>query len=185
VAVPCYGSSQPRGAEGRPRVEMGGQGVGLPISDPAGGQERERIMVQADDLLAALTAPPAGGSTVEGISPPQGAKMLLDLEVRRNEVLLRARRGAEGGWDVAVGLDDFQDALEKVIRGCQGTPRRPLMATTAAAHVAGRRAAPSPSPGKGPCAGGEGPTSQPAPAGLPSRTATPGSEARAHAGHGH
>jgi hypothetical protein len=41
--------------------------------------------------------------------------MLLDVEVRRNEVLLRARAEVGEGTDVAVGLDDFQDALEGAI----------------------------------------------------------------------
>ena len=72
-------------------------------------------MVQPDDLLATVTDPPPGGSSVEGIAPPHGARMLLDVEVRRNEVLLRADGDAGAGTDVAVGLDDFQDALEGVI----------------------------------------------------------------------
>ena len=42
-------------------------------------------------------------------------KMLLRLEVRRNEVLIRADGGGGAGTDVAVGLDDFQDALEGAI----------------------------------------------------------------------
>jgi hypothetical protein len=42
--------------------------------------------------------------------------MLLDLEVRRNEVLLTARRAAGAEADVAVGLDDLQDALEQAIK---------------------------------------------------------------------
>jgi hypothetical protein len=72
-------------------------------------------MVQPDDLLAAITDPPAGGSAVAGIAPPHGAKMRLNIEVHRNEVLLRAGADLEQGSDVAVGLDDFQDALEGVI----------------------------------------------------------------------
>jgi hypothetical protein len=36
----------------------------------------------------------------------------LDVEVRRNEVLLRARPTSGHEADVAVGFDDFQDALE-------------------------------------------------------------------------
>jgi hypothetical protein len=38
--------------------------------------------------------------------------MLLAVEVRRNEVLLNASGASGEGADVAVGLDDFQDALE-------------------------------------------------------------------------
>jgi hypothetical protein len=41
--------------------------------------------------------------------------MQLDVEVRRNEVQLRASHGAGEGADVSVGLDDIQDALEKVM----------------------------------------------------------------------
>src|SRR5437763_6805973 len=108
-----YGVSQTSGVERRLTVEWGGEGVVLTLTDHVGGQERGRICVPADDLLAALTDPPAGGSTVDGFVPPHGAEMQLHLEVRRNEVLLRAD-GAGAGTDVAVGLDDFQDALQGV-----------------------------------------------------------------------
>jgi hypothetical protein len=110
-----YGVSQSSGVERRLMIERGGQGVVLTITDHVGGKERERIMVQADNLLATIMDPRPGGSTVEGISPPHGANMVLNVEVRRNEVLLRARAGSGDGVDVAVGLDDFQDALEGVI----------------------------------------------------------------------
>lgn len=110
-----YGVSQTSGVERRLTVERGGEGIVLTITDHAGGQERARISVPADDLLTALTDPPAGGATVEGFAPPHGAGMHLSLEVRRNEVLLRASGGAGAGADVAVGLDDLQDALEGVI----------------------------------------------------------------------
>jgi hypothetical protein len=111
-----YGLSQSSGVERRLKVERGGQGVVLTITDHIGDKERERILVQTDDLLATITAARSGGSTIEGISPPHGAKMMLDVEIRRNEVLLRARTDAGEGSDVAVGLDDFQDALEGVMR---------------------------------------------------------------------
>jgi hypothetical protein len=110
-----YGVSQSSAVERRLKVERGGQGVVLTIIDHVGDKERERIMVQPDDILAAITDPPAGGAQVAGIAPPHGAKMLLDIEVRRNEVLLRARGASGEGTDVAVGLDDFQDALEGAI----------------------------------------------------------------------
>jgi len=110
-----YGVSQSSGLERRLMVERGGQGVVLSITDHLGGQERERIMVPADSLLATITDPLPGGSTVEGISPPQGAKMFLDIRIRRNEVQLLARGESEDGSDVAVGLDNFQDALAWVI----------------------------------------------------------------------
>jgi hypothetical protein len=43
-------------------VECGGEGVVLTLTDHVGGQERGRICVPPDDLLTALTDPPAGGS---------------------------------------------------------------------------------------------------------------------------
>lgn len=111
-----YGISQSTGVERRLKVEMGAHGLVLIFIDHVGGKERERILVQVDDLLAAITEAPADGCTVEGIFPPYGPKILLRVEVCRNEVLLKvsADSGAEGP-DVAVGLDDFQDALEAVI----------------------------------------------------------------------
>jgi hypothetical protein len=111
-----YGISQSSGVERRLKVEQGAQGIVLTLIDHIGGTEQTRIKVQLDDLLATITDPPVGGSAVEGISPPQGAKMLLHLEVRRNEVLLRVSDNSGKWTDVAVGLDDIQDALEKVIR---------------------------------------------------------------------
>ena len=110
-----YGVSQSNGQERRLTVERGGEGVVLSIADHVGGQERGRILVPTDDLLATITDPVAGGSTVEGIAPPHGAKMFLDVQVRRNEVQLRAHGESEDGSDVAVGLDDFQDAPAAVI----------------------------------------------------------------------
>ena len=111
-----YGISQSSGVQRRLKVERGATGIVLTVIDHVGGQEQSRILVPSEDLLATITDPPPGGTTVEGISPPDGAKMQLDVEVRRNEVLLKAR-SSSGEWtDVAVGLDDFQDAFEQVIR---------------------------------------------------------------------
>lgn len=110
-----YGVSQSSGVERRLKVERGGQGVVLTVIDHIGEKERDRILVQADSLLGAITDPLPGGSKVEGVSPPHGPNMLLDVEVRRNEVLLRLYADSAEGSDVAVGLDDFQDALEGVI----------------------------------------------------------------------
>jgi hypothetical protein len=108
-----HGISQTTGVERRLKVENGGDGVVLILVDHLG--ERDRILVQPDPLLEAVTEPPEGGSTVEGVFPPQGEKRFLDVEVRRNEVQLRLRGSAAEGLDVAVGLDDFQDALEGAI----------------------------------------------------------------------
>ena len=41
--------------------------------------------------------------------------MLLQVEIRRNEVWLKARPPSGEGAAVAVGLDDFQDAIEGAI----------------------------------------------------------------------
>lgn len=110
-----FGVSQSSGVERRLKVEMGGHGLVLIFIDHAGGTERGRILVPTDELLTAITEAPAGGGTVEGLAPPHGPKMQLHVEVRRNEVLLAASGGAAAATDVAVGLDDLQDALEGVI----------------------------------------------------------------------
>ena len=110
-----YGVSQSSGVERRLQVEMGARGVVLIFVDHAGGKERERILVPTDDLLGAVTDPPAGGTSIAGVRPPHGPNLRLDVEVRRNEVLLRVSDGTSEGVDAAVGLDDFQDALEGVI----------------------------------------------------------------------
>jgi hypothetical protein len=109
-----HGLSQSTGAERLLEVEGAGAGVLLIICDPVGGTEWERIVVPADGLLSAILGRTPGPATIEG-TPPGGAQRLLDVEVRRNEVLLRVRAGSDAGWDVAVGLDDFQDALERAV----------------------------------------------------------------------
>jgi hypothetical protein len=110
-----YGISQSSGVERRLKVERGAEGIVLTITDHVGDVERERLLLQPDSLMAAVMDRPPGGVTLEGTSPPHGGTKFLDVEVRRNEVLLQVRANSESGWDIAVGLDDFQDALEKVI----------------------------------------------------------------------
>ena len=110
-----YGISQSSGVERRLHIEKAADGVVLIISDHEGNVERARITVQPDSLMATFMDRASGSVTIEGSSPSNGAKKLLDVEVRRNEVLLRVRAEAAAGSDVAVGLDDFQDALERVI----------------------------------------------------------------------
>lgn len=110
-----FGLSQSTGVELRLYVEWGSEGIVLTISDHVGNVERARIMVEPDGLLAAVMDRVPGGVTIEGVSPPNGANEFLDLEVRRNEVLLKVRPESGDSGDVAVGLDDFQDALEKAI----------------------------------------------------------------------
>jgi hypothetical protein len=110
-----FGVSQSSGIERNLYVERGHEGVVLIIRDQAGSKERERILVRMDDLLSTITDPVPGGRTVEGVAPGHESKMLLHVEVRRNEVWLTARGTSGDGADVAVGLDDFQDALEGAI----------------------------------------------------------------------
>jgi hypothetical protein len=110
-----YGLSQSSGVERRLFVERGSDGIVLIVTDHQGNVERGRIMIQADDMLGAITDPPPGGAVVEGVSPNHGTKMQLEIEVRRNEVWLALRGEGGAAADVAVGLDDLQDALEGVI----------------------------------------------------------------------
>jgi hypothetical protein len=110
-SMKIFGVSQSTGVERTLYVERGPDGIVLIIKDLEGGKERDRILVQVDDLLSTITDPPTGGCTVEGVSPAHGCKMVLQVEVRRNEVWLRTSESV----DVAVGLDDFQDALEGAI----------------------------------------------------------------------
>ena len=111
-----FGVSQSSGAERELQVEGGGDGIVLTIRSYEGGEELERVQVREGDLLPTITDPAPGGSAVEGVSPVHKWKMLLGVEIRRNEVWLTARPvTALAAADVAVGLDDFQDALEKAI----------------------------------------------------------------------
>jgi hypothetical protein len=110
-----FGMSQSSGVERRLYVERGASGIVLSIHDHSGNKEQARILVQEDDLLPTITAPIPGGGTLEGLAPAHGEKVRLTVEVRRNEVWLTAQPAAGGAVDVAVGLDDLQDALEGVI----------------------------------------------------------------------
>jgi hypothetical protein len=114
-AMRIYGISQSSGVERRLHIEKGAEGVVLIISDHDGNVERARITVPPDSLMATFMERAPGGVTLEGRSPSNEPKKLLNVEVRRNEVLLRVQAESAAGSDVAVGLDDFQDALEKVI----------------------------------------------------------------------
>jgi hypothetical protein len=111
-----YGVSQTTGTERRLTLEQGGEGVVVTITDHASNKEQQRILLQANELLDAIMDPPAAGVSLPGIMLPHGSPLLLELEVRRNEVLLRVHAGATDGTDVAVGLDDCQDGLERVIK---------------------------------------------------------------------
>jgi hypothetical protein len=114
-AMRIYGISQSSGVERRLHIEKAADGVVLIISDHEGNVERARITVPPDSLMATFMERAPGGVSLEGRSPSNEPKKLLNVEVRRNEVLLSIQAESAAGSDVAVGLDDFQDALEKVI----------------------------------------------------------------------
>lgn len=119
-----FGVSPSSGEERLLYVEGASGGIVMSIREEVEGrwkkEERERmaVLVREDDLLPTVTDPVAGGTTVEGTSPAHGWKMLLKVEVRRNEVWL-TMRPLTGlvDEDIAVGLDDLQDALEGAIGG--------------------------------------------------------------------
>ena len=108
-----YGVSQSSGVERQLKFDRAGAGIILTISDHVGVVERERIIVVVEDIMNVLMGTP-GAHALEGESPQYGTKKTLDIEIRRNEIWLRSHDGADEGCDIAVGLDDFQDALEKV-----------------------------------------------------------------------
>jgi hypothetical protein len=91
--------SQSSGAERTVTVEAAGAGVVLAIREREA--ELARVEVPADELMTVLTDRPEGLQVVVG-----SEKRVLEVEVRRNEVLLAA-----GTADAAVGLDDLMDAL--------------------------------------------------------------------------
>jgi hypothetical protein len=110
-----YGVSQTTGVERRLRFDRAGSSVLLTVIEHKDDTERDRLLVPVEELLSIIMAPPDGERTVTGQSPQYGEPCFLDVEIRRNEVWLRARSEKGQGCDIAVGLDDFQDALEKVI----------------------------------------------------------------------
>lgn len=95
--------SQSTGAERTVVVEPAPAGVVLVIREK--DAELARVEVPADKLLTVLTERPAGPQVVVAID-----KKVLEVEVRRNEVLLTAWKA-----DAAVGLDDLMDALAEAI----------------------------------------------------------------------
>jgi hypothetical protein len=83
-----YGVSQSSGVERRLHIDEAGEGIVLTISDHVGNVKREDITVHPDSLLAAVMDRTPGGVTIEGRSRPNEPKKLIDVEIRRNEVLL-------------------------------------------------------------------------------------------------
>lgn len=108
------GVSQSSGVERIVDVTRSGEGVQIAFRDRKGNVELERIVLPSDDLLRILTEKPTGLHTIDGKSS-SGKPLMLNIEVKRNEVLLVARAESVEGCDAAVGLDDLTDALESVI----------------------------------------------------------------------
>ncbi len=108
-----YGLSPTSGAERTLEVEKTAAGVVLYSRDPESYRDTDRVVVPEDQLLAALIDRPGERTTVPANDAPGEARKLLDVEVRRNEVQLRVRAETGADWDIAVGFDDFHDALEQ------------------------------------------------------------------------
>jgi hypothetical protein len=108
-----YGLSQTTGRERTLEVERTPAGVLLHSRDEEGYADLDRIVVEAGPLLAALIDRPAEQTTINGVAADREASKRLDFTVRGNEVQLWVRTGTGNAWDIAVGLDDFQDALEQ------------------------------------------------------------------------
>ena len=109
-----YGLSQSSGAERTLDVERTAAGVLLHSRDDNSYRDLDTIVVPSELLLAALIDRPAERSTIWGEVTEGEARKLLDLTVCGNEVQLWVRTETGGNWDIAVGFDDFQDALEQV-----------------------------------------------------------------------
>ncbi len=108
-----YGLSQTTGAERILDVAKAAGGLLLHSRDPESHRDIDTIVVAADALLAVVMDPPADRTTIRGVEAAGEASRRLDITVRGNEVLLRVQTETGNAWDVAVGLDDFQDALEQ------------------------------------------------------------------------
>jgi hypothetical protein len=107
-----YGLSQTTGAERTLDVGRTAAGVRLRSSDGTSDLDGDAIQVDGGALIAALIDGPADRSTIRGTDAAGSALKRLDVAVRGNEVQLWVRTETGTGWDVAVGLDDLQDALE-------------------------------------------------------------------------
>ena|ERR1019366_2788700 len=108
-----HGVSPSSGTERQLMIERGIDGVVLTIMNELIRKECGRIIVRGEALVGAIMEPHEGGTAIEGLPQAQSPKLTLDIEVKRNEVVLNVRPGNTA--DIAVGLDDLQDALEGVI----------------------------------------------------------------------
>jgi hypothetical protein len=108
-----YGLSQTTGIERTLEVDTIPAGVRLHSRDGESYRDIDKIVVASEPLLAALMDRPAERTTIPSVSAEGEASKLLDMTVRGNEVMLWVRTETGNGWDIAVGFDDFQDALEE------------------------------------------------------------------------
>ena len=109
-----FGVSQSSGEERVLKIERGIDGIVLTLADIKGGKERGRIKINSDALLGEILDPVPGGSIIEGMPQAHEGAMRLEIEVRRNEVLLQIRENNGIVADIAIGLDDIQDGLQRV-----------------------------------------------------------------------
>jgi len=109
-----YGLSQTTGIERTLEVDAIPAGVRLHSRDDESYRDIDKIVVAPEPLLAALIDRPTERTTIPSVSAAGEASKLLDMTVRGNEVMLWVRTETGNGWDIAVGFDDFQDALEEV-----------------------------------------------------------------------
>jgi hypothetical protein len=109
-----YGLSPTTGAERTLDIEATGAGLLLHSRDPESYQDIDRIVVEPGELLSAVIDRPAEQTRISGVTAAAGeASRRLDITVRGNEVVLTVQTETGNGWDIAVGFDDFQDALEQ------------------------------------------------------------------------
>ena len=109
-----FGVSQSSGEERVLKIERGIDGIVLTLGDIKGGKEHGRIKVNSDALVGEILDPVPDGSIIEGIPQAHEGEMRLQIEVKRNEVLLEIRENNGIVADIAVGLDDIQDGLERM-----------------------------------------------------------------------
>ena len=109
-----YGLSPTTGAERTLDLEKTPAGLLIHSCDPESYRGIDRIVVDPHALLTAVIDRPAGQTRIDGVTAAAGgASRRLEITVRGNEVVLAVRTETGNGWDIAVGFDDFQDALEQ------------------------------------------------------------------------
>ena len=112
-AMTIYGLSPTTGAERTLELEKTAEGLLLHSRDEDAYGDLDRIVVEPELLLAALIDRPTERTTIKSEGAKGEARKALDIEIRKNEVTLWVRTETGRTWDIAVGFDDFQDALEQ------------------------------------------------------------------------